>query len=118
MDGVLLRMAVGDGHWAEDIPPVPEGFTVTVSFGSAAATDEHRDALGLLGYRTVDGPALSDADFVDTADFLISHALLEQHPTYWRSVAGRAERAYHLSLGPAAAMVAHVVAAHAAHLGR
>lgn len=116
IDGVLVRMPVGEGHWAEDIPPVPGRFRVTVSFGSATLADEHRDALELLGYRVVDLPAADAVGLEGVADFLVSEALMEQHPTYWRSLAAPAARAYHLALGPAAAAVRAVVRAHAVTL--
>lgn len=105
-------MMVGNGHWAEDIPPVPAGFDVTVSFGSIATGEEHGEALALLGYRVVSGPESGDPELADSADFLISETLMEHHPTYLRSLGGRATRAYHLALGPAAALVAPIVAAH------
>ena len=118
VDGIVLRMAVPNGHWAEDIPPVPGAFAVTVSFGSETLADEHRDALELLGYRVVDGPTPADRSMPDSAHFLVGAELMEQHPTYWRSLAEHATRAYHLALGPAAAAVADVTAAHASLLGR
>lgn len=112
VDGVVVRLAVGPGAWAEDIPPVPAGFVVTVSFGSETVADEHRDALELLGYRVVDVPVPADLSIPGIADFLVLQDVMEHHPTYWRSLALRAERAYHLALGPAAAAVADVVAQH------
>ncbi len=112
VDGIVLRMAVPTGHWAEEIPPVPDTFTVTVSFGSETLADEHRDALELLGYRVVDEPAPADRSLPDCAHFLVGAELMEQHPTYWRSLAEHASRAYHLGLGPAAAAVADVTAVH------
>lgn len=118
VDGIVLRMPVPSGHWAEEIPPVPGSFTVTVSFGSEMLADEHRDALELLGYRVIDGPAPADRSTPGTAHFLVESDLMEQHPTYWRSLAEHATRAYHLALGPAAAAVADVVAVHAPHLRR
>ena len=118
VDGIVLRMPVPDGHWAEDIPPVPECFTVTVSFGSETLADEHRDALELLGYRVVDGATPPDRSQPGSAHFLVGQALMDQHPTYWRSLAEHAIRAYHLGLGPAAAAVADVTAAHAPLLER
>ena len=118
VDGLVLRMEVPRGHWAEEIPPVPGAFTVTVSFGSETMADEHRDALELLGYTVVDGPAPSDRSMPHNAHFLVGADLMEQHPTYWRSLAEHATRAYHLALGPAAAAVAEVTAMHAPLLGR
>ena len=109
---MVVRLAVESGPWAEDIPPVPAGCAVTVSFGSEAAADEHREALELLGYAVVDVPVPADLSIPGIADFLVLADLMEQHPTYWRSLALRADRAYHLALGPAAAAVAEVVARH------
>ena len=111
-DGVLVRFVVPDGHWAEDLPPVPAGFTVTVSFGSEHVAAEHADALRLLGYQVVDLPPQLQLEISRVADFLVSHRLMEHHPTYWRSLAQGAARAYHLALGPAAALVADIVAEH------
>lgn len=113
IDGVLVRVAVSEGPWAEDIPPVPAGSTVTVSFGSEALAAEHRDALELIGYDIVDTPLPADLSIDGIADFLVTVDVLERHPTYWRSLADQAKRAYHLALGPAAMVVADVVAAHA-----
>jgi hypothetical protein len=111
-DGVLARLVVADGPWAEGIPPVPSAFDVTVSFSTQALADEHGEALQLLGYRVVPTPEGTVATTRPVADFLISEALLEQHPTYWRSMAAQATRAYNLAFGPAAALVADVVDAH------
>ena len=118
IDGVLVRVTVGEGHWAEDIPPVPAGSTVTVSFGSEALAAEHRDALELIGYDVVEMPLPADLSIDGIADFLVTIDVLERHPTYWRSLADRATRAYHRALGPAAMGVADVVAAHAPVLAR
>ena len=91
---------------------MPDGFTVTVSFGSETLGDEHHDALALLGYRVVDLPPVARLAISRMADFLISQELIEHHPTYWRSLAEQAARAYHLALGPAAALVRDIVVAH------
>jgi hypothetical protein len=111
-EAVLTRVVVPDGPWAEDVPPVPAGFDVTVSFGSQDLADEHGDALALLGYRVIRIPPVTAVPLPPAADFLVSLDLIEQHPTYWRSLAGKGARAYDLRMGPAAAAVAEVVAAH------
>ena len=115
---MLLRMIVDEGHWAESLPPVPDGSTVTVSFAARACADEHGDALELLGYRIVDVASLPDLPISRAVDFLVTEEVVERHPTYWRSLAQQAARAYHLALGPAAAAVAEIVAAHAPLLQR
>lgn len=113
IDGVLVRHLVGDGHWAEHLPPVPAGFTVTVSFGCIDDAAEHGDALGLLGYYVLDAAETADAVGSPNVDFLVCQRLIEAHPAYCRSLSTHAWRVYHLSLGPAAAAVADTVAAHA-----
>jgi hypothetical protein len=109
---VLVRFVVKSGPWAEDIPPVPQGYDVTVTFGSENVLHEHAEALTLLGYTVVELPPALQLTVSHIADFLVSAELMECHPTYWRSIAGRATRAYHLALGPAAALVADIVDVH------
>jgi hypothetical protein len=117
-DGIRVRFVVATGPWAEDIPPVPEGFGVTVSFGSENVAHEHGDALRLLGYTVVELPPVLQLSVSQIADFLVSAELMGRHPTYWRSLASRATRAYHLSLGPAAALVGGIVDVHVNHGAR
>ena len=109
---MLVRFVVPAGPWAEDLPPVPDGFAVTVTFGSPNVAHEHADALALLGYTVVELPPALQLNVSHIADFLVPAELIERHPTYWRSVAERAARAYHLALGPAAALVADIVDVH------
>jgi hypothetical protein len=112
-DGVLLRVPVGVGAWAESLPPVPGRHDVTVSFSCADAAAEHADALELLGYRVVGVRALS-GDLADApmADFLIPPTLPEQHPAWWGAIAGQADRAFSLALGPALAVLGDVLDCH------
>lgn len=110
---MLVRTLVADGPWAEAIAPVPAGAAVTVSFASEACADEHRDALELLGYRVVDIPSIPDVASSRVADFLLTQDVIDRHPTYWRCMAEAGTRVYHLALGPAAAVVGSIVAAHA-----
>lgn len=115
-DGVLLRIAVVHGHWAERLPPVPEGDTVTVSLSSATALDEHADALELLGYRVVGvQPAAADAG---VAHFLLAQALVEAHPTFWRTLADQSQHAYSLAHGPVRARFSALLRAHLAAVAR
>lgn len=114
-DGALLCLPVADGPWAEGLPPVPGGQTVTVSFSSTAAAEEHGDALRLLGYAVVEsGRTTSPARPTDSACVLVPQLLRDLHPTYWRSLAGQAERVYDLALGPVLVVFAELLEAHAA----
>lgn len=117
-DGAMLRLVVGAGHWAEDIPPVPAGHRVTVSFSSEGAAGEHADALSLLGYDIVGVQPLSMPIEVGVADFLLDQRLLEAHPTYWRSLADQADKAFSLALGPVLSLLGDVLRAHVAHAAR
>lgn len=114
-DGALVRLAVRGDRWAEAIPPVPDAFGVSVSFSCEEAVDLHGAALALLGYRVVPRPCGGGgAGSAAHADFLVPRALQDAHPTWWRALLGRAERAYDLAFGPVAAMLEPVVGAHRA----
>ncbi len=114
-DGAVVRIRVAEGWWAESVPPVPDGYRVTVSLPDGTGRDEHAEALGRLGYLVVDAAPAASAD-PDCADFFVPQQLLEAHPTYWRSLADRADRAYSLALGPVRRLLGEVLAAHAAAL--
>lgn len=109
-DGALVRMLVGRGHWAEQLPPVPDGHTVTVALSSSAAVAEHGDALALIGYTVAGVTPTGDSE--DVAGFVVSQALLERHPHFWRSLAGQADRVYRLALGPVLALLADELRVH------
>jgi len=90
---------------------------VTVSFSDEDAAAEHGDAVRLLGYTVVGavaGPTGQAAAGSDppTADFLVSQALLEAHPAWWRALAGQASRTYSLLLGPVRMAVAEILDLH------
>jgi hypothetical protein len=109
-DGALLRLEIGEAHWAEQLPPVPLGCRVSVSFADAGDAAEHGDALGLLGYRVV--AAQPDKAMAGTADILVNQQVIDRHPAYWRSLVVLATRAYSLALGPAVSMLGDVLSAH------
>ncbi|MDQ3710127.1 MAG: hypothetical protein M3387_12630 [Actinomycetota bacterium] len=110
-EGTLLRLEIGEAHWAEELPPVPRGCRVSVSFADAGDAAEHGDALGLLGYRVV---AAQPAGAVrGTADILVDQQVIDRHPTYWRSLAILATRAYSLAMGPVVKTLGDVLGAHA-----
>ncbi len=110
-EGALLRLEIGEARWAEQLPPVPLGCRVSVSFADAGDAAEHGEALGLLGYRVV---ATQPAKAVfGTADILVDQQVIDRHPTYWRSLAVLATRAYSLALGPAVSLLGDVLSAHA-----
>ncbi|CAN5775095.1 MAG: hypothetical protein M3425_11070 [Actinomycetota bacterium] len=110
-EGALLRLEIAEAHWAEALPPVPQGCRVSVSFADAGDAAEHGDALGQLGYRVV---AAQPAGAVQgTADILVDQQIIDRHPTYWRSLAVLATRAYSLAMGPVLKTLEAVLGAHA-----
>ncbi len=110
-DGALVRLVVSADAWAEGIPPVPEGFDITVSFSDVDTEALHGDALALLGYRVVGVQPHGTAGLA-VADFLIPQRVLESHPTWWRALADQADRAFSLALGPVVASLTEVLRAH------
>ncbi|MGH8905437.1 MAG: hypothetical protein ACRD0K_02715 [Egibacteraceae bacterium] len=109
-DGALVRLVVDSERWAEDVPPVPEGHAVTVAFSTEDLAAEHAEAIELLGYWVVG--AHEDWGEPDAADFLVSEALIESHPAWWRALARLAAHVYVLRLGPVRAALAHALRVH------
>lgn len=109
-DGVLLRLAVHEDAWAEDLPPVPDGFTVTVSFASDDAADLHGPAVELLGYRIAGVATALGAR--DCADVVVPSALARRHPGWWAAITACGGRVYDLGFGPVAAALDPVLALH------
>lgn len=111
-EGVLLRVVPSGDAWAEGLPPVPANFVVTVSFSTEESAALHGEALRLLGYMTVGVQAWDREATGEGVDFLVSQALLEARPQWWRALASQAERAFGLAHGPAQALLAPVLEAH------
>lgn len=112
LDGALVRLPLDGDRWAEDLPPVPRGYDVTLSFTSEEAADLHGEAVGLLGYRVVGVRALRAGEG-DCADVLVPQALLEDRPRWWRALTGKADRSFGLAFGPVVAAFADVLRLHA-----
>jgi hypothetical protein len=113
-DSALVRLPVAPGAWAESLPPVPDGYAVTVSLSSAALAEEHGEALALLGYDVVDGP--EDPPDSSVAWMLVSASLAQAHPTWWGRVRHLSDGVFRLAMGPAvrryeALLRAHLVVA-------
>lgn len=109
-DGVLLRVSVpATDPWA-GFPRVPGDSDVSVSFSTTAAGRDAA-ALTVLGYRTVGVPP-GDGPPGQTADFLVSQAVIERHPHWWRSLAERSDRIFSLAMGPVQAAFADLLRTH------
>ena len=111
LDGALVRLPITGDRWAEDLPPVPRGFDVTMSFSTEDAAAVHGDAVGLLGYRVV-GVHEARAGDGPCADVLVPQALIAQRPRWWRALNARADRAFGLAFGPVAQAIADVLRVH------
>ena len=107
-----MRLPVQDGEWAESLPPAPGAHRVTVSLSSVGLADEHAEALALLGYVVVDGPAILDRAAGDVAWLVVSEALALGHPRWWASVRGLSDAVYRLDLGPVRRRFAAVLEPH------
>lgn len=111
-DGTLLvRVAVSDRGWARTLPVVPGGRTLTVTVGQADLAPVPADDLVASGYRIV-GVASDHRPLGRLVDVCVPPDLREDHPTWWRSLAERAERIFDPRLGPVARVLAAELALH------
>ena len=115
--GALTRLAIDSERWAEQVPPVPDGYRVTVAFSSEDLAVEHAEAIELLGYQVVgahDGSRgdRSPREGLRAADFLVSDRLAESHPAWWHALAGLASQVYVLHLGPVRRLLGEVLTVH------
>ncbi|MDP8970630.1 MAG: hypothetical protein M3N52_09105 [Actinomycetota bacterium] len=121
-EGALLRIPVGLADWLGNLPPVPSGGAVTVSFSSPSVAVEHADGLEALGYRVVGAvqseafqaggvPGLGSAR-TPVADFVLPLELLEAEPMWCRALAARARCVFDLRFGPVATQLADVLRLH------
>ncbi|MGI8872978.1 MAG: hypothetical protein ACR2KP_01355 [Egibacteraceae bacterium] len=109
-DGVLLRVLVSAADAWAGFPTAPEDSDVSVSFSTPAAAND-AEALEALGYRAV-GVVAGDGSAEPAADFLVSQAVIERHPHWWRSLAERSDRAFSLAMGPVQTAFAEVLRTH------
>jgi hypothetical protein len=108
--GALARLVIEHDCWAEELPPLPAGHTVTVAFSTEDVAAEHAEAVERLGYRVVG--AHGSAHIPPTADFLVSEALIETHQAWWRALTDQADAVYVLALGPARLAISSALRVH------
>lgn len=113
--GALLELAA-DTATVDALAAPPPGVTVTASFSSPATARAHGSALTTRGYVVVGGPAQLEQLPGGPArlHLLVLEGDLAGHPSWARVLLGQARRVYHLSHGPAAALLAGVLRPHLA----
>jgi hypothetical protein len=109
--GALVRMPVGDGPWAEELPPPPDGHVVTISFSTAAAHHEHAEAVALLGFEVVLADDLPE-DGEAAAWLVVSAELARARPAWWAEVRMAASGVWSLEMGPVLRRHAALLRAH------
>lgn len=108
--GVLVRLPVSAGAWAEALPPAPHRARVTVSLSTPALADEHGETLDLLGYVLVDGPPHTGGPAV--AWLVVDAAVTGRHGRWWASVRSLADAVFPLAMGPVLRRYGRLLEAH------
>lgn len=114
-DCLLIRLPITHGCWAEDIPPVPDGFQATLVFGDLNDAADHAEAMGTLGY-TVAGVGIdtgAGSNNAPFADIMIERRLANAHPRWRDGLIHHGAKVYDLSLGPVQQFFASAINAHA-----
>ncbi len=108
---VLLRLPAEDPAWAESLPPVPGGASVTVTLGHPDLVPEDPTGLWAAGYRVV-GVASEERPIGAVVDLLVPAELRAAAPEWWQQVLARARRAFDLRLGPVLSVLDAELAMH------
>lgn len=112
---LLVRVEVDDTGWVGGLPAVPAGDTVTVSVSEPRMMQVPADDLVSHGYRLVGVSARQPATgAAAVVDLLVSAAMRERHPAWWRALLGQASRVFDPRFGPAARVLRSELALHAA----
>jgi hypothetical protein len=111
---LLVRLPASGPGWITSVPALPRdaGAVVTATVSHPSLARVPTDELVARGYRIagiVPGPLDLTGDAVD---LLIPAELREHQPAWWSELAGRAERAFDLDLGPVRVLLAPSLAAH------
>ncbi|WP_336249670.1 hypothetical protein [Stomatohabitans albus] len=118
-DCLLIRLPVTPGSWAEDIPPVPDGFQATLVFGHLDDAINHAETMGELGY-TVAGVGIDHAGAPADdpfADIMIERRLANAYPRWRDGLMHHGAKVYDLSMGPVQRVFAAAIAAHTPQWG-
>jgi hypothetical protein len=93
------------------LPPVPSGWTLTVSLGHPALLPIPHEDLHSRGYEVV-GVATARAPVGRSVDVLVPATLRAAHPDWWARLGRRASRIFDLQLGPVLAVLGSQLALH------
>lgn len=112
---LLIRLPITPGVWAEDIPPVPDGFQASLVFGRVDDALTHAEAMGVLGYTVANiglAHTVSDPDTIPFADIMIERRLANAHPRWRDRLVANGAKVYDLSMGPVQRFFNHAIDAH------
>jgi hypothetical protein len=107
----LVRLPVDDGAWVTALPPVPSGWTLTVSLGHPSLLPIPEDELTSRGYAVV-GVATARAPVGRSIDVLVPGALRAAEPRWWEQLGRRASRIFDLRMGPVLTVLGNQLALH------
>lgn len=110
-DGALLRVLVDGDDPLAGVPPAPDERDVSVSFSSRLAASTAGPALEALGYRTV-GVVTGPGDDRPVVHVLVPQRVIDQHPQWWRAIAGHAQQAFSLTAGPVHTAFSEILRTH------
>ncbi|MEX2550014.1 MAG: hypothetical protein WD638_07295 [Nitriliruptoraceae bacterium] len=108
---VLLRLPAEDRTWAETLPRVPGGVTVTVTLGHPDLVPADPTRLWAAGYQVV-GVASEERPIGAVVDVLVPAELRASEPDWWQHMLSLARRAFDLRLGPVLSVLEAELAMH------
>lgn len=113
---VLVRVRADSPSWISRVPPLPRGEVVTVSVSEPSLREVPSQDLRRCGYRIVGvHPWRPATDGHGTVDLLVTAALIDTWPSWWRQLLSVADRAFDLRLGPVQRVLGQELALHLTH---
>ncbi len=111
-EATLLRIVIDGPDWARRLPAVPPGCVVTATVSAHRLAADRLELEG-RGYTFAGVHRCVLAERVEAIDLLVPAAVIADHPGWWRTVAGSAQRAFPLVFGPVRIVLGDLVALHA-----
>lgn len=111
---VLVRVAAHGPDWIERVPTAPRGESITVSVSDVALRDVPSSRLLASGYRIVGVHPWRGAGEGGSVDLLVTAAVIDRWPAWWRELIHVADRAFDLRLGPVQRVMGQELALHLA----